>query len=238
LKPSLQRVKGWVCEKASAMHEQGLNSTQSKSMGAHAVIRSLNRFWMKSCDLDQDSGCLPEHCVLFTVLALTIWAGMLCGLPFGHGALSAGLIPANESTSAEARSEDRAHVESHFEVRDLVGLWALSRETVRHMVKDDPGVAKIKQGRKKSHTTYRVPESAARRIHADFGGLESAFDEQHYRIGDLAGRWKVGRETVRLLVKDEPGVMKVRMGRKQSHTTYSVPDAVAKRIYNRLLCPA
>jgi len=43
-------------------------------------------------------------------------------------------------------------------------------------------------------------------------------------------------QTIRLMIKDEPGVMKVRLGRKQSHTTYSVPDSVAKRIHNRLLC--
>jgi hypothetical protein len=41
-----------------------------------------------------------------------------------------------------------------------------------------------------------------------------------------------------LLAKDEPGVMKVRLGRKQSHTTYSVPESVVKRIHNRLLCAA
>jgi hypothetical protein len=105
------------------------------------------------------------------------------------------------------------------------------------MIKDDPRVAKIRFGRKKTHTTYSVPESVARKIHAQVGGLESGFNEPHYPVGDLAGLWKIGRETVRLMVKDEPGVMRVRMGRKQSHTTYSVPDAVAKRIHNRLLCP-
>src|SRR5712691_6815415 len=29
--------------------------------------------------------------------------------------------------------------------------------------------------------------------------------ERHYRIGELAETWQLGRETVRLLVKDEPG---------------------------------
>ena len=142
-----------------------------------------------------------------------------------------------ESTPVEARSADCAHKEQHYQAADLVKLWALSRETVRLMVKDDPGVVKIRFGRKKSHTTYTVPQSAARKIHCDFGGLESAFDEQHYQIRDLAKLWKIGRETIRLMVKDEPGVVKVRFGRKQAHTTYSVPDSVAKRIHNRLLCP-
>lgn len=59
--------------------------------------------------------------------------------------------------------------------------------------------------------------------------------ERHYRIGELAEMWKLGRETVRLLVRDEAGVIKVRLGRKKAHTAYSVPESVAKRIHTRLL---
>src|SRR5687768_13427135 len=55
--------------------------------------------------------------------------------------------------------------------------------------------------------------------------------ERHYRIGELAEMWKLGRETVRLLVRDEVGVIKVRLGRKKAHTAYSVPESVAKRIH-------
>jgi hypothetical protein len=36
---------------------------------------------------------------------------------------------------------------------------------------------------------------------------DTAF-EPHYRIGDLVKLWKVGRETVRRLIKDEPDVLK------------------------------
>jgi hypothetical protein len=62
---------------------------------------------------------------------------------------------------------------------------------------------------------------------------DTAF-ERHYRVGELAALWKLGRETVRVMVKDEPGVIKVRMGRKKAHTTYSVPESVAERIHRRL----
>src|SRR5438477_275721 len=41
--------------------------------------------------------------------------------------------------------------------------------------------------------------------------------ERHYRIGELAETWQLGRETVRLLVKDEPGVIKIRLGRKKTN---------------------
>jgi len=47
--------------------------------------------------------------------------------------------------------------------------------------------------------------------------------------------WGLGRETLRVIVKDEPGVIKIRMGPKKAHTTYSVPESVAQRIHTRLL---
>jgi hypothetical protein len=59
--------------------------------------------------------------------------------------------------------------------------------------------------------------------------------ERHYRIGELAEKWQLGRETVRLLVKDERGVIRIRLGRKKAHTIYSVPESVAVRIHTRLL---
>jgi hypothetical protein len=65
--------------------------------------------------------------------------------------------------------------------------------------------------------------------------VENTSFERHYRIGDLARLWSLGRETVRKLVKDDPGVIKIRMGRKKAHTTYSVPESAARRIHKRLL---
>ena len=63
---------------------------------------------------------------------------------------------------------------------------------------------------------------------------DSAF-ERHYRISDLARLWGLGRETVRKLVKDDPGVIKIRMGRRKAHTIYSIPESAARRIHTRLL---
>jgi hypothetical protein len=64
---------------------------------------------------------------------------------------------------------------------------------------------------------------------------DASFAEKHYRVSDLAELWGLGRETVRKIVKDEPGVIKIRQGRKKAHTTYSVPESVARRIHTRLL---
>ena len=65
------------------------------------------------------------------------------------------------------------------------------------------------------------------------GEDRSAF-EVHYRVGDLAKIWKISRECVRLLVKDEPGVVKIKMGRKKAHATYSIPESVARKIHTKL----
>lgn len=58
--------------------------------------------------------------------------------------------------------------------------------------------------------------------------------ELHFSIADLAKLWRVSRESVRLLIKDEPGVFRLRLGKKQSMVRYSVPTSVARRIHTRL----
>jgi hypothetical protein len=63
---------------------------------------------------------------------------------------------------------------------------------------------------------------------------DTSYAERHYRVSELAELWSLGRETVRRLVKDDPGVIKVRLGRKKAHVTYSVPASVAARIHVRL----
>jgi hypothetical protein len=86
----------------------------------------------------------------------------------------------------------------------------------------------------------RIRDQEITKAPAPTGSTESATMEKpaferHYRIGELAEMWKLGRETVRLLVKDEDGVIKIRLGRKKAHTIYSVPESVAVRIHTRLL---
>ncbi len=61
--------------------------------------------------------------------------------------------------------------------------------------------------------------------------------EPHYSIADLSRLWKISRETVRLLVKDEAGVLRIRLGKKKSMCRYSVPASVAARIHTRLTAP-
>ncbi len=58
--------------------------------------------------------------------------------------------------------------------------------------------------------------------------------EAHYSVGDLARQWRLGRETVRQLIKNEPGVLKIRLGARKAMTRYSVPESVARRVHTRL----
>jgi hypothetical protein len=44
----------------------------------------------------------------------------------------------------------------------------------------------------------------------------------------------MGRETIRRLIKDESGVVRIKMGRRKANTTYSVPESAARRIHTRL----
>jgi len=65
--------------------------------------------------------------------------------------------------------------------------------------------------------------------------MEDSTFEKHYSISDLKNQWAIGRETVRKLIANEPGVIKIRLGKKQANTRYSVPESVARRIHTRLL---
>lgn len=62
--------------------------------------------------------------------------------------------------------------------------------------------------------------------------------ERHYSIAELAAMWKLSRETVRQVVKNETGVLKVRQGLTKSKTRYSIPESVARRIHTKLFNPA
>lgn len=82
-------------------------------------------------------------------------------------------------------------------------------------------------------TSEHIPVRSSLSIHP----RDTTF-ESHFTISDLARQWKLGRETVRLLVKDEPGVLKIRMGRRRAMTRYSVPESVARRVHTKLFHPA
>lgn len=64
--------------------------------------------------------------------------------------------------------------------------------------------------------------------------MNSTTFEQHYRISELMIMWGMKRTAVRNIVKDEKGVLRLRLGKKQMKTLYTVPASVAERIHRRL----
>jgi hypothetical protein len=184
---------------------------------------------------DERDAITVEHSIIMALLVGVLWAASAVSpIRIGHAACASVVLPVRASIATEHANPESAFAEQHWRIGRLSKRWAVGRETVRLLVKDDPGVIKIRHGRKKAHTTYIIPPLVAQRIHAQISGSDSPFDAVHYRILDLAGRWGLSREKVRLLIKDEPGVMRFKLGRKKAHTTYSVPESVAARIYARL----
>ena len=68
--------------------------------------------------------------------------------------------------------------------------------------------------------------------------LPDGYLDDHFSIDDLSKKWRISRETVRLLVKDEPDVIRIQLGKKRKMCRYSIPSSAAKRIHTLLLAPA
>jgi len=64
--------------------------------------------------------------------------------------------------------------------------------------------------------------------------------DQHYTVAELAKRWHLSPNTVRRLVADEPGVIKLTVGpllrnrRKRHLISLRIPERVALRVHARL----
>ena len=54
--------------------------------------------------------------------------------------------------------------EPHYKLATLAKMWRISRERLRLIFCDEPGVVKI-LGKTKKRTLYSIPESVARRVH-------------------------------------------------------------------------
>ena len=84
---------------------------------------------------------------------------------------------------------DKTTFEKHYRISDLARLWGLGRETVRRLVKDDPGVVKIRMGTKEVQTISAFLEWAAHRIHALFA--QGTIQESEFPA--LIGRHRTAR---------------------------------------------
>jgi len=61
-----------------------------------------------------------------------------------------------------------AAIEKHYSVQELAEMWKLSKDTIRRLFRDEPGVIKINATpgrRKRSYVVLRLPESVVLRVH-------------------------------------------------------------------------
>jgi hypothetical protein len=63
--------------------------------------------------------------------------------------------------------------------------------------------------------------------------MTDTFTEPHLSLKEFAQRYRISEDTARRLVKDEPGVLRIKIGPKKAHALYLLPESVARRIYNR-----
>ncbi len=203
-------------------------------------MRLLNRYRMSALQLffDERSQDNVELAMVGSFLLLLMVA-LLIPMAFGYGSVSTTVVlPAAGSFSQMDWERNNSFAERHYPINELSAMWALDRGIVTQLVKDEPGTIKLRQGRKKRNTTYRVPESVARSIHERYWDSSSSFSERHFTLIELAEGWRIGRETARLLFRFERGVFRQKFGQKKARAVYSVPESVARRIHTRLQYPA
>jgi Fic family protein len=71
-------------------------------------------------------------------------------------------------------STSNAAFEKHYSVPELAKMWLLSRNTVRKIFLEEPGVLRLAHEEtryKRRYTTLRIPERIAQRVHRRLQGL-------------------------------------------------------------------
>jgi hypothetical protein len=74
---------------------------------------------------------------------------------------------ADEAIFIQATSS--ATLERHFSVSEISEIWNLSKDTVRRMFQNEPGVLVLRghpSGRKRRYAVLRIPQSVLERVHS------------------------------------------------------------------------
>ena len=64
--------------------------------------------------------------------------------------------------------ETSVHIERHYAVTEIAEMWNLSRDKVRELFENEPGVLVIRERsprRMRRYVTPRVPQTALQRVH-------------------------------------------------------------------------
>ena len=222
------------------------------------TIRASLRTIVAIVPSDNKSGVPAEYCVLFALMGLFIgaWSLAVC---CHYRVFSAGVISADLTTHNSA--SDRALPEKYYRIPDSLGIarvadqnerdiqifetkWplndlarhlAISLESTRLLYKDEPDILRISALLRKKGAPYCIPDAVARRVYRRYGGMDSHFNDEHFTIRGVAEALGCGRETARLMTRQESGVLKIRLGKKKSHSLYSVPKSVLLQMHTRFL---
>lgn len=79
--------------------------------------------------------------------------------------------PAYETDQIEATSSASQSpvAERHYTVAEVAAMWNLSKDAVRRLFRNEPGVLVLgghASGRQRRYTVLRIPQSALERVHA------------------------------------------------------------------------
>jgi len=75
------------------------------------------------------------------------------------------------SNSAFPSKAGSVFAERHYTVAEIAAMWNLSKDTVRRMFQDEPGVLVFGgrlSGRKRRYATLRIPRSVLERVHRQY----------------------------------------------------------------------
>jgi predicted DNA-binding transcriptional regulator AlpA len=145
--------------------------------------------------------------------------------------------------------------EQHFRVPELAAKWGVSRATIRSLIKNNPdvGVRFLPTTSKAARrcVTALIPKSAIVELYRRLSRTAlyegptrhdrvPRFDEQHFRVPELAAKWGVSRATIRTLIKNNPDVgvrfLPPSANKKASRhcVTAIISESAAKELYLRL----
>lgn len=75
------------------------------------------------------------------------------------------------SSSASQSQAGSVFAERHYTVAEIAAMWNLSKDAVRRMFQNEPGVLVLggrSKGRKRRYTTLRIPQSVLERVHRQY----------------------------------------------------------------------
>jgi len=73
------------------------------------------------------------------------------------------------STSASPPQAGSVSVERHYTVAEIAAMWSLSKDAVRRIFQNEPGVLVLgghSRARKRRYTMLRIPQSVLERVHS------------------------------------------------------------------------